>query len=74
MCCDWCATVDPNVFSIPPVGCEDWNCDNCDNQLGVDIQDPVIQPLVQQEGLQIKGKLLNESRMKRLAGIIKKRK
>ena len=74
VCCDWCATVDPNVFSIPPVGCEDWNCDNCDNQLGVDIQDPVIQPLVQQEGLQIKGKLLNESRMKRLAGIIKKRK
>ena len=32
-CCAWCATVDPNVPSIPPVGCEDWNCDNCDGIL-----------------------------------------
>jgi hypothetical protein len=28
-CCDWCATVNPNIPSKPPVGCEDWMCDNC---------------------------------------------
>ena len=70
VCCNWCATVDPNVPSFPPEGCEDWNCDNCEQT----DRPPVIQPLVQQEGLQIKGKLLNENRMKQLAGIIKKRK
>ena len=30
VCCDWCATVVPDVPSIPPPGCEDWNCDFCD--------------------------------------------
>ena len=70
VCCDWCASVDPNTQSFPPEGCEDWNCDDCEQT----DRPPVIQPLVQQEGLQIKGKLLNESRMKQLAGIVKKRK
>ena len=34
VCCDWCATVVPNVPSIPPPGCEDWNCDFCDLDTG----------------------------------------
>jgi len=29
ICCDWCATVDPNKPSLPPRGCEDWNCNDC---------------------------------------------
>jgi len=29
ICCNWCATVNPNIPSKPPVGCEDWMCDEC---------------------------------------------
>ena len=28
-CCAWCATVDPNIPSKPPKGCEDFNCNDC---------------------------------------------
>jgi hypothetical protein len=28
-CCDWCATLIPNVPSTPPVGCNDFDCDKC---------------------------------------------
>tara|TARA_R110002167_G_scaffold143478_1_gene332789 strand:+ start:60 stop:1268 length:1209 start_codon:yes stop_codon:yes gene_type:complete len=29
ICCDWCATVDPNKPSKPPKGCFDFNCKDC---------------------------------------------
>ena len=29
ICCNWCATIDPNIPSKPPKGCFDFNCDNC---------------------------------------------
>ena len=28
-CCNWCDTVNPNLPSIPPPGCEDFDCDKC---------------------------------------------
>lgn len=28
-CCAWCATVDPNIPSKPPAGCQDFDCNNC---------------------------------------------
>ena len=30
-CCAWCATVDPNIPSIPPQGCYDIDCNDCPN-------------------------------------------
>jgi len=29
VCCNWCATVDPDIPSKPPAGCYDFDCNDC---------------------------------------------
>ena len=60
-CCAWCATVDPNIPSKPPVGCEDFDCNNCP---GFELTKPIKpeEPTISENLLKI---------LKRRAGIKK---
>lgn len=54
-CCDWCATVDPNIPSKPPRGCFDFNCKDCK---GFKPPKPTVIPEHLKRALQIKAGII----------------
>ena len=47
VCCDWCATVVPDIPSTPPPGCEDWMCEWCESTEDPDDMPPIDRGLME---------------------------